>query len=110
MDQSPARHLSTNPITDTSHFRIATAGRAAPSLGSGSHIEAQIGTQFSVLKSIAGFLACVEDAQRLRLPSAPFHRRGPTGLHRTQIAKMKNQNKKMRAMTGQSYSQILSCV
>src|SRR5215470_10756957 len=38
---------------------------------------------------IAGFLACVEDAQRLRLPSAPAPRRGPTGLHRTQFAKIK---------------------
>src|SRR5262245_1269350 len=31
---------------------------------------------------LAGFLACVEDAQRLRLPSAPSPRRGPAGLHR----------------------------
>jgi len=37
--------------SDTSHFEIATAGRAGPSLGSGSHIEAQIGTQFSALGS-----------------------------------------------------------
>src|SRR5262249_54673225 len=34
---------------------------------------------------IAGFLTCVEDAQRLRLPSAPSPRRGPTGLHRTRF-------------------------
>src|SRR5215813_6718322 len=42
---------------------------------------------------IAGFLACVEDAQRLRLPSAPSPRRGPTGLHRTQF---RNPNRKSR--------------
>ena len=38
---------------------------------------------------IAGFLACVEDAQRLQLPSTPSPRRGPTGLHRTQFQKTK---------------------
>src|SRR5262249_33293700 len=42
---------------------------------------------------IAGFLACVADAQRLRLPSAPSFRRGPTGLHRTQF---RNPNRKSR--------------
>src|SRR5262245_33490310 len=42
---------------------------------------------------ITGFLACVEGAPRLRLPSAPFHRRGPTGLHRTQF---RNPNRKSR--------------
>jgi hypothetical protein len=46
--------------------------QAGPGLGSGSHIEAQIGTQFSALGSHCRFLACVEDAQRLRLPSAPL--------------------------------------
>src|SRR5499427_6771301 len=40
---------------------------------------------------IAGFLACVEDAQRLRLPSSPSPRREPTGLHRTQF---RNPNRK----------------
>src|SRR5262245_54059711 len=34
---------------------------------------------------IAGFLACVEDGQRLPLPSALSPRRGPTGLHRTRF-------------------------
>src|SRR5215510_11205743 len=42
---------------------------------------------------IAGFLACVENGQRLRLPSAPSPRRGPTGLHRTQF---RNPNRKSR--------------
>src|SRR5262249_28026914 len=38
-------------LRDTSHFQIAIARRAGPSLGSGSHIEVQIATQFSALGS-----------------------------------------------------------
>src|SRR5215813_6708699 len=49
--------------------------------------------QIRILGPIAGFLACVEDAQRLRLPSSPSPRRGPTGLHRTQF---RNPNRKSR--------------
>src|SRR5215831_15963590 len=73
---------------------ISTAGRAGPSLGSGSHIEAHRSGPSSQLSGpIAGFLACVEDAQRLRLPSSPSPRRGSTGLHRTQF---RNPNRKSR--------------
>src|SRR5262249_43888319 len=72
---------------------------------------------------IAGFLACVEDAQRLRLPSAPSPRRGPTGLHRTPVQKSASEKQKekrekdrrpnafFRARRGwhsKSYSQFVS--
>src|SRR5262249_6922535 len=63
--------------TDSIRSRELVLGyrwRAGPSLGFGSHIEAQIGTQFSLSGPIAGFLVRVEDAQRLRLPSAPSYR------------------------------------
>jgi hypothetical protein len=58
---------------------ISVPGERGPGLGYGSHIEAQIGIQFSALGSIVGFPACVEDAQRLRLPSAPL---SPPGAYR----------------------------
>src|SRR5215813_6073120 len=58
---------------------------------SGSILTTDRGPSSQLSGPIAGFLACVEDAQRLRLPSAPSHRRGPTGLHRTQF---RNPNRK----------------
>ena len=41
----------------------------------------------------SGFWVPIEEAKRFRLPSAPSHRRGPTGLHRTQF---RNPNRKGR--------------
>src|SRR5262249_20215578 len=60
---------------------------------SGSILTTDRGPSSQLSGPIAGFLACVEDAQRLRLPSAPSPRRGPTGLHRTQF---RNPNRKSR--------------
>src|SRR5215510_9825787 len=65
-----------------------------PVSDSGPILKHRSGPSSQLSGPIVGFLECVEDAQRLRLPSAPFHRRGPTGLHRTQIAKMKKPNRK----------------
>src|SRR5262249_3177980 len=88
------RHVGWRPkgrLVNHDERRPYRPGEPGPSLGFWSHIEAQMGTQLS--GPIAGFLACVEDAQRLRLPSAPSPRRGPTGLHRTQF---RNPNRKSR--------------
>src|SRR5262249_23142846 len=54
------------------------AGTVDPSLGFWSHIlRRRSGPSSQLSGPIAGFLACVEDAQRLRLPSAPSPRRRP---------------------------------
>src|SRR5262245_1181875 len=60
---------------------------------SGSILTTDRGPSSQLSGPIAGFLACVEDAQRLRLPSSPSPRRGPTGLHWTQF---RNPNRKSR--------------
>src|SRR5262245_35817595 len=57
----------------------------APVSDSGPILRHRWGPSSQLSGPIAGFLACVEDAQRLRLPSASSPRRGPTGLHRTRF-------------------------
>ena len=76
-ERRPCRQASRDPVSD-----------------SGPILKHRSGPSSQLSGPIAGFLACVEDAQGIRLPSAPFHRRGPTGLHRTQIAKMKKPKQK----------------
>jgi hypothetical protein len=68
-------------------------GERDPTSDSGPILRHRSGPSSQFSGPIAGFLACVEDAQRLRLPSAPSPRRGPTGLHRTQF---RNPNRKSR--------------
>src|SRR5215471_20946064 len=74
------------PLPNSSNFFVNPPGGCA-------FTRASSGPSSQLSGPIAGFPACVEDAQRLRLPSAPFHRRGPTGLHRTQF---RNPNRKSR--------------
>src|SRR5262249_48197148 len=62
-----------------------------PVSDSGNVLRHRSGPSSQLSGPIARFLACVEDAQRLRLPSAPSLRRGPTGTNRT---KLKNPRKK----------------
>ena len=81
-------------ITNASHFQQQSQGKRDPVSDSGPILKHRSGPSSQLSGPIAGFLACVEDAQGIRLPSAPFHRRGPTGLHRTQIAKMKKPKQK----------------
>ena len=74
-------------------FQIATAGRrAGPSLGSGFPLSRDpVLTSRVPLPDSWRVLKMRKDSDS---HPPPFHRRGPTGLHRTQIAKMKNQNRK----------------
>ena len=71
-ERRPYRQANRDPVSD-----------------SGPILKHRSGPSSQLWGPIAGFLACVEDAQRLRLPSGPSPRRGPTGLHRTQFQKTK---------------------
>src|SRR5262245_44601500 len=82
------------PKHATSHVRISRWEERDPVSDSDPILRHTSGPSSQLSGPIAGFHACVENGQRLRLPSAPFHRRGPTGLNRTQIAKMKKPKQK----------------
>src|SRR5262245_27027118 len=73
--------------------RIHSRNPSAPGWDPGPILRHRWGPSSQLSGPIAGFLACVENGQRLRLPSAPFPQRGPTGLHRTQF---RNPNRKSR--------------
>jgi len=79
-----SRHL---PFPDSCRGQSGTQSDPGPILKHRSGPSSQLSGP------IAGFLPCVEDAQRLRPPSAPSPRQGPTGLHRTQF---RNPNRKSR--------------
>jgi hypothetical protein len=63
-------------VAHASHFRKAIAGERDPVSDAGPILKHRSGPSSQLSGPIAGFLACVEDAQRLRLPSAPFPHRG----------------------------------
>src|SRR5262249_32120605 len=59
-------------VAHASHFRKAIAGERDPVSDAGPILNHRSGPSSQLLGPIAGFLACVENAQRLRLPSAPL--------------------------------------
>src|SRR5262249_54115728 len=71
-------------------------GERDPVSDSGPILRHRSGPSSQLSGPIAGFLACIEDAQRLPLPSALSPRRGPTGLHRTQKPKPESLSTKDR--------------
>src|SRR5262249_11940444 len=75
-ERRPYRQASRDPVTDSGPILRHRSGPSSPLSG-----------------PIAGFLARVADARRTPTPIRPFHRRGPTGLHRTQF---RNPNRKSR--------------
>src|SRR5262249_28826162 len=117
------RMSTRRPKHTTSHVRIATAGKAGPSLGFWSDIEAQIATP--VLSSrvpLPDSWRVLKDAQRLRLPSAPgAYRFVPDPISEIRIGKAEREKREkdrrpnafFRARQGchsKSYAQFLSSV